>query len=123
MLSKKNRLRKNKDFIKILSKGRRINEQALLLIILKNDLKETRVGLIISKKISKKAVVRNKIKRRIYNLIRKKLSEIKSGFDLLIITKPEIKEKKFFEINEIIDRVLKKGGVIKYKENDKEDNS
>ena len=122
VLSKKNKLKK-KDLNKILRKGKRFNGEILLLIIFKNDLKNTRVGLIISKKVSKKAVVRNKIKRRIYSLIRNKLSKIKTGFDVLIITRPEIKEKNFFEINKILSKVLKRAGVIKNKENDKKYNS
>ena len=93
MLSKKNRLKKNKDFNKIFKKGKKINEEVLLLIILKNNLKETKVGVVINKKVSKKAVIRNKIKRRIYNSIRNKLPEIEKGFDFLIIVRPEIKEK------------------------------
>ena len=123
MLSKKNRLRKNKDFNKIFKKGKKLNEEILLLIILKNNLKEVRVGVIINKKVSKKAVVRNKIKRRIYNSIKKKLSKIEKGFDFLIIAKPEIKEKSFFEIDKIINKSLKKTEAIKYKENDKKYNS
>ena len=117
MLPPENRLKKNKDFNKILKKGKRFNEEILSLIILKNELKYTRTGLMVDKKISKKAVIRNKIKRRIYSLIRNKLSNIKNGFDVLIITKPEIKEKNFFEINKIIDKILKKARIIKYEEN------
>ena len=123
MLSKKNRLKKNKDFNKIFKKGKKINEEVLLLIILKNNLKETKVGVVINKKVSKKAVIRNKIKRRIYNSIRNKLPEIEKGFDFLIIVRPEIKEKSFFEINKIINKSLKKTEAIKYKENDKKYNS
>ena len=122
MLPFKNRLKKDKDFNRILRKGKRFNEEILSLIILKNKLKETRIGLVVSKKISKKAVVRNKTKRRIYSLIRGKLLNIKNGFDLLIITKPKIKDKNFFEINKIIDKAFKKVKIIEYGENNKKNN-
>ena len=111
VLPKKNRLKKNKDFDRVFKKGKKFYGKNLSLILLKSDLKNTRVGLIVSKKVSKKACLRNKIKRRIYSLIRDKLPKIKNQFDIVIITKPEIKEKKFFEIAEIIDEIFKKAKI------------
>jgi len=51
---------------------------------------DLRVSPVVSKKISKKAVIRNKIKRRIRHLAR----ELKRG-DFVIIAKRDISESNF----------------------------
>lgn len=51
---------------------------------LSRSAKGVKVGVSVSKKISKKAVVRNKIRRRAYSALREIFKEIKPGMYLLI---------------------------------------
>ncbi|MFZ3301470.1 MAG: ribonuclease P protein component [Microgenomates group bacterium] len=75
-----------------------------------NDRKESHFGFIVSTKISKKAVVRNRIKRVIAEVIRKRLGEIKRGLDVVFLIKPSAvkisKEELENETNEIITKNL-----------------
>jgi len=106
MLKKENRLKKQKEFDEIFKKGKGLKEESLFLKIFKNNTEHTRIGIIVSKKVSKKAVERNKIKRQIKEII--KSNNFKKGFQMIIIAYPNIKEKSFEEINKQLDNLLKK---------------
>jgi len=113
MLPTKNRLKKKKDFEKVLKEGKKVKWDGLVLKYYSNLLKESRFGIIVSKKVSKKAVVRNKIKRRIREILKKELKKIKKGQDIVFFVYPELKDKEFFEIQKTVIKVLKKGKLLK----------
>lgn len=69
-----------------------------------NNLKQNNFKIIVSLKVSKKAVVRNKIKRRIREILRQ--ANLKLGYDIVVITNKEIINKSFREIKErILDKI------------------
>ena len=115
MLAKENRLRLKNDFKRVFEKGKFYQEGFLAVKILSNDSDVSRFGFIVSKKISKKAVVRNKIKRRLRESVRLKLKNgsIKNGFDAAVLARPEIIDKSFFEIDGAVGKLLEKAGVLK----------
>ena len=112
MLPKKNRLIKKKDFEKILKRGKSFKEDFLVLKIKKNKSEEVRFGFIVSKKVSKKAVLRNKIKRRLREVAKIKMKEIKKGIDIVLIALSGIKTKDFWEIKEAIEKLFKKAKIL-----------
>jgi len=113
MLLKENRLRRKKDFDNVFKDGRSFKEDFLILRIGKNNLSEIRFGFIVSQKISKKATVRNKIKRRISELIRQKIEKFKKGFDVILIAVPGIEMEDFWEIDETLEKLFKKAKIKK----------
>ncbi len=113
MLSKENRLKNKKDFDKIFKKGKGFKQDFLFIKIFKNDLDASRFGFIVSKKISKKAVARNKIKRKMRESVRLKIEKISPGYDLVFLPDINIKEKKFKEIDQIINKILIKAKILK----------
>lgn len=112
MLAKINRLKKRKDFELIFKKGKKFKEDFLVLKIIKNNLNQSRFGFIVGGKISKKATLRNKIKRRLRELVRKKLEKIKKGFDAILIAKEGLENKDFWELEEIINKLFSKAKII-----------
>ena len=113
MLSKENRLKKKKDFEEVFKKGKGFREDFLFLKIKKNELGVSRIGFVVSKKISRKAVQRNKIKRRLREVMKFYLSKIETGFDIVFLAKPGIGEKDFQEIKEIAQKIFKKAKIFK----------
>lgn len=111
MLFRENRL-KSKDFKEIRKGGRFFNEQFLSLIKAENNLNQSRFGFVVSQKISKKAVIRNKIKRRLREIIRNNLDKIKKNYNVIFIAKKGIEEKEFKEIKEITEQLLKKARLL-----------
>ncbi len=112
MLSKKNRLTHRKNFGKIFKKGQGNFSNIVGIKLMPNNLTDSRFGIIVSNKISKKAVERNKIRRQIREIIRLNLDKIKKGFDIAIICLPEIKKKKYKEIEKEILKIFKKMNVM-----------
>lgn len=76
----------------------------------RKDDNPSRFGFIISTKISKRAVVRNRIKRIFSDYIRLNLDKIKKGQDVIFLIKPSIikvnRELIEKEINEAITKYL-----------------
>lgn len=112
VLAKENRLKRKKDFEKVFQEGRGIKEGFLILKMISNNLNQSRFGVVVSLKISKKAIWRNKIKRRIRELIKERLAKIKKGKDVVLITTPEILKKDFEETGRTMDNLFKKAKLI-----------
>lgn len=113
MLPKINRLTKKKDFERVFKEGKKCNSDFLFCKFFKNNLDVSRFGLIVSQKVSKKATIRNRIKRQIREAIRLKLPKIQKGFDVIFIVKPNIKRRSFSEILEKLEKILKEAKLIK----------
>lgn len=112
MLPQQYRLKKKKDFERVFKKGKGLKETFLFLKFKKNKLQESRFGFLVSQKVSKKAVERNKVKRRLRELIRLKLPEIKKGIDIVLITKPGLEKKNFQEMEEMVNKLFKKAKLF-----------
>ena len=97
---------KNSDINKAFKEGVGIAGNFIFFKIAKNNLHDNRFAFVVSSKISKKAVLRNKIKRWLREIIGKKFLKTKTGFDFLIIAKPEIIGKKFKEIEKEINEIF-----------------
>lgn len=112
MLLKKSRLKKKKDIEMVFRKGTTFKEDFLILKILKNKLERARFSFVVSRKVSKKATLRNKIKRRLSELVRVKLKKAKRDIDAIIIVLPGLETKDFWEIEETLGKLFKKAGII-----------
>ena len=111
MLSLKNRLKKQKDFENVFKNGRGFKEGSLYLKIDKNNLQSSRFGFVVSKKFSKKAINRNRIKRILREVVKERIDAVKKGMDIVIVVSPEIKAD-FQELKEITNKLFKKSGLI-----------
>ena len=115
MLKRKNRLSRNKDFERVFQEGKKYNflENGFYIKVCKNNLDISRFGIIVNKKVSKKAVVRNRIKRIIREIIRLNIEEIKKGIDVVIVILPNFKKEKFQQTQEIIKRAFQEAKIWK----------
>lgn len=111
MFNQNNRLRKTKEIEKTFKNGKSFYNDILGFKVLKNDLQESRFCVIISAKVSKKAAERNKIKRRIRSIIIGKITEIKKGFDVIVIVNKNIINLDFSRLEEEIYFSFKKIGI------------
>ena len=87
MLNKKNRI-SNRGLIKKLSdKGNTYRSRLFIFKFLPGKNNESEFAITISKKVSKKAVERNKLKRQINEAIKSNLENLKNNIVVLIIAK------------------------------------
>jgi ribonuclease P protein component len=106
-LPKANRLKSRKDFQAVFREGIRRHGSYLTLRALKplcsinpsldtatGHLASTQIGVSISTKVSKRAVVRNRIKRQITAALYNLLPKLSPGWRLVVIVKPTAAESK-----------------------------
>ena len=113
MLKKDFRLRKQKDFDRVFGKkGCFFSQDFLALKTVPSNLPFSRFGFIVSNKVSKRAVRRNRIKRLLRECVRLFWKEITPGFDAVMIAKLDISDRKLEEVNVTVDKLLKKSGLL-----------
>ncbi len=111
MLPKINRIKKKKDFEIIFKKGASLKNNLFILRFVKNNLNQNRFGFVVSQKISKKATIRNKIRRKLTEAIKIQAKNIKTGTDSVLIALPGIEKKEFSEIKEVLNNALIKAKI------------
>ncbi|OGF51732.1 ribonuclease P protein component [Candidatus Giovannonibacteria bacterium RIFCSPLOWO2_02_FULL_43_11b] len=89
------------------------SEDHFYIRISKNNVGENRFIFIISGKIIKKAVCRNKIRRRAREILRKKTKDIKKGNDLTFIFKKGAEEQSYEALEREISAILEERRLIK----------
>jgi len=112
MLSREYKLKKDNDFKKVFEKGKSYRDDFIKIRFLKNGLEITRFGIVVSSKISKKAVARNRIKRRLEEIIHSRLDQVKSGFDIVILFEPKVVDKNYKQIEEAFVNLVEKAKLI-----------
>jgi ribonuclease P protein component len=110
MLKRVERLTKKKDFERVFLNGRFVVTPSIKIRTIKNELKNNRFGIVVSTKVSKLAVERNKIKRRIRYIISK--NNFIGGSDVVILTTPLIKKINFKEIEDNLLFCFKKARLL-----------
>jgi len=112
MLPQQNRLKKKKDFDRVFKKGKSVKEGFLFLKYLTTSLPESRFAFSIGKKVSKKAVVRNKLRRLLREVVRSKLPQLKKSVDGIFVSHLGLEKNKLEEIDSMINKVFKKINLI-----------
>ena len=97
-----------KDFQTTMQKGRAYQNSSFLLKFLKNNGKILRVGVGVSSKITRKAVKRNYHKRVLRALLKETIKDFTVGYDIIFILQKGAEEKKFKELKEDVQELLKK---------------
>ncbi|MCM1984788.1 ribonuclease P protein component [Lyngbya confervoides] len=89
MLAKANRLRRFRDFSHVYKHGKRFRADGLALCTCEraDGAQPTRIGIAVGAKVSKRAVVRNRIKRRLRSACRSYLPSLSPGQDLVIVAR------------------------------------
>lgn len=117
MLQKPHRIRKQKEFDRIYSRSKRVRTEHYTILIHFTDKKKKnqklpRFGFVVSKKVGN-AIVRNRTKRKMREIVRKKLSEFNESFEAIIIAGPKIVELDFHQLEESIIKSMQISNLFK----------
>lgn len=109
MLNKKSRIPR-KSFSDLLTNSKYVNSPDFSLrFILNQNTSNPRIGVSVSKKISKSAVVRNTTRRRIYSALRGLITNLPNGTFLFVVKNggEKIKgEKLAQELYKLLEKVI-----------------
>ena len=113
MLAKPQRLARDKDFEKIFKQGKSFFSKLLGVKIILNQRTVNRYGIIVSSKVSKKAVDRNLLKRQVREAIKRLDSKMAQGIDLAIVVLPAMLGSDFKIIRSELENVFAKLKLFK----------
>ena len=113
MLPLINRLKKEKEIKRVFVNKKSCRFGLLTCRAVANNLTVARFCFVVSKRVSNKAVVRNKLKRRLRAAVAIFLADIKTGVDCVLIASSGLEAKKYQELVIIVQRLLAAAGVIK----------
>lgn len=113
MLPKKFRLTKRKDFEKVLAEGKILQGEFFGLAVSQDERNENpKVGFIISNKVSKKAVERNRIRRILREATKKEIEELPQKSLLVFLAKKNAAGTEAQKLNgdaqKLLERVRRK---------------
>jgi len=102
---------KKKDFKKIFSCAKSISAKSIVMLCMKNDTDENRLGIVASKKTGN-SVKRNSARRRIREIYRINEINLSKGYDIVIIAKPAIHEESFAQLQKSILKCFMKFKIL-----------
>lgn len=106
-MKKKEIIKKSNDYTKIINKNNKIRNKYYSIFYIKSD--NTLFGISIPKKTGN-AVVRNKIKRQLKNIIDNNKMHIQNNYNYVIIIRKEILELPYLEKEKELITLFKKIG-------------
>ncbi len=111
---RRERITKSKEFERVFSEGKSIAGRFIVIYYLENGFGFPRAGFIVSKKVSKKAVERNRAKRLMREAFRLNKHKLKP-FDLVFIARRDIIGLKLKDVEEEFLRLASLAGILKEK--------
>ncbi|NLP34185.1 MAG: ribonuclease P protein component [Clostridiales bacterium] len=99
-------LKKNSDFRTIYRTGKSYANKYLVMYIKNNNLNENRLGISVSKKVGN-SVIRHRITRLIRESYRLSEDKIKSGYDIIIVSRVGAKGKSYSEIESALMHLIR----------------
>ncbi len=117
------RIKKRKEFLAMQENSRKVHSEHFLLIYKKQQptaittatiARQTRLGITVTKKVDKRAVCRNKIKRLVREIFRKELSQIQNNLDILIIAKVGTSGISYSQAEQELLFLFKKARIMRY---------
>jgi ribonuclease P protein component len=113
MLPRPFRLAKNRDIRRVFRYGKKASSLSLGLKFCLNQLPLSRMTVIVSLKVDKRATKRNRLKRQIRAIFYSHLKEIKPGFDIVIMPQKTALEKKYQELEKELINLFKRMHLLK----------
>lgn len=97
--------------------GRKLSSPLFTVVYRKNSesiSQPSRFAYVVSKKISKHAVVRNRVRRELVGLTLALLPKLESGYDLIIFVRPSAVTASMDEKKNLLAETFRKIGILSY---------
>lgn len=105
------RLTKGSDFRNVYGTGKSVADRLLVLYLLPRP-SELKLGISVSKKVSRGSVGRNRLKRLVRESFRELRPQIASGYHMVVIVRVAAKDAKYGQILLSLSRLIKRAGLL-----------
>lgn len=113
MLARDNRLRQARDIARVYKQGAYGGSGGILSVkALLSGRAHARVVVVVGKKVSKRAVVRNRLRRRVLGDLRQRWATVRGGYDIVISVHSDVSEMPSGILQQHLTKVLTRAGVI-----------
>lgn len=112
MLQRRYRLTKKSDFQKVLKQGQKAPGRFFTLFFVNSEITDnSKMGIIVSNKVSKSSVVRNRIRRHTRESLRPEVEFLNKGFNLVFLSKKAATEATGDLISKDVKILLKRANL------------
>ncbi len=112
MIARGFRLKKTTDFSKTYKYGKSYNHQSFYIKALKNSYPTTRLAVVAPKKNVRRAVDRNRARRRVYEIFRHIYPNVAPGYIIIITVKDDLSKLNHEQLATDIHLGLKKLSIL-----------
>ncbi len=107
MLSKRYRFHSRGGIRYTYQKGKTLRSPSLSLVFAPNERGHQRFAVVVSKKVLKSAVGRNRIRRRVFEAIRLELPNFKTKQDsIFVVFSADVQKMPFAELQRVVHQLL-----------------
>lgn len=106
------RLRKKSDIERCQKLGQKLHAKHFLLLVYPSDTGESRLAVAVTTKLEKRAVVRNRIKRRIREVFRASRGDFAQPIDIVVVARRGVQSCEFVDYQREILGALRVKGFL-----------
>ncbi|MFN8442226.1 MAG: ribonuclease P protein component [Caldilineaceae bacterium] len=110
-MKQKFRIRENARFQEIRQQGKSLSDRYIVFSYLTNGLPYSRFGFVVSTRLGG-AVVRNRIKRQLREIMRLRMLTTQPGWDIVIIARQSIKDADYHQMDAACARLLGRAHLL-----------
>lgn len=115
LLLRMHRLKSESDFARLAKSRKTGYAKSIGVKVRENKLPYSRFGIVVGLKISKKAVERNLLKRRVKDILKKHLEKIEEGYDIMVLIQKSALNAGFDALEADCLKAIEKVGLLKKK--------
>lgn len=108
-------LKKNYQFRYVYNRGKSLANRHLVMYVIKNGKNSNKLGISVSKKVGK-SVTRSRVTRLIRESYRLMETDIRKGYDIVVIARVNAKESSYSEVSKSLYNLVKKHNILIVKE-------
>jgi ribonuclease P protein component len=105
------RLTSSSDFQRVRREGKSYAHPLAILVVSPNGLKESRFGVTAGRAVGN-AVLRNRAKRRLRAALQEHMTNVKPGWDIILIARSQLPQAKWQEIRETLATLLRRADLL-----------